>query len=84
MRRFLWQDLLKNTVFYNSDFLILHAILSVCSVYVVGLMIDQLRFVCVEKPLFRWLDNSLWIDKLERKNYEMLHRKKHRENTSSY
>ena len=67
MRRFLWQNLLKNTTFYDSNILILHAFLSVCVVYIVGLAIDQLRIIFIEKPLFRYFENASWIDGLEKK-----------------
>lgn len=67
MRRFLWQNLMKNTTFYDSNILILHAFLSVCVVYIVGLAIDQLRIIFIEKPLFRYFENASWIDELEKK-----------------
>lgn len=59
MRRFLWQDLLNNTSYYDSSFLVVHAILSVILVYVVCVCIDQLRINFLEKPLFRYINLGL-------------------------
>lgn len=55
MRRFLWQDVFENTSYYNSPFLILHAILSVILVYIVCVCIDQLRINLLEKPVFSYI-----------------------------
>lgn len=56
MRKFLWQDVLHNTSYYNSPFLIVHAILSVILVYVVCVCIDQVRIHLLEKPLFSYIE----------------------------
>ncbi len=56
MRKFLWQDVLHNASYYNSPFLILHAILSVILVYVVCVCIDQVRIHLLEKPLFSYIE----------------------------
>lgn len=59
MRHFLWQDLLDVPGQYTSEFLWLHAIMSVLSVYVVCVVIDLLRIRFIEKPLFAWLDKKI-------------------------
>lgn len=59
MRIWLWEDFLKTTNFYNSKFLIVHAIGSVALIYIVCTLIDMLRIKFLEKPLFNKLDNYL-------------------------
>ena len=56
MIRFLWKDVLHNTSYYNSPFLIVHAILSVILVYIVCVCIDQIRIHLLEKPLFSYME----------------------------
>lgn len=56
MRKFLWQDVLHNTSYYDSPLLAVHAILSVILVYVVCVCIDQLRMRFLEKPLFAYIE----------------------------
>lgn len=65
MRQFLWEDLLKNVYFYNSDILILHAICSVIGVYIICAAIDLLRLKFIEKPLFKWFENKGFINKVD-------------------
>lgn len=56
MRSFLWGDVLKNTSFYNSPYLIVHAIISVIGVYSICTIIDWCRIHFIEKPIFRKFD----------------------------
>lgn len=56
MRRFLWRDLLKNTSYYDSPYLIAHAVISVLVVYVACVCIDQCRIHFLEKPLFNYIE----------------------------
>lgn len=56
MRRFLWRDLFKNSTYYDSNYLVIHAIAVVSFVYVVGVIIDQIRIRTIEKPLFAYLE----------------------------
>ncbi|MEG2842777.1 MAG: hypothetical protein RR900_04785, partial [Ruthenibacterium sp.] len=58
MIRFLWQDVLHNTSFYNSPWLIVHAVCSVIGVYVICVAMDYLRIKFLEKPLFDYLDKK--------------------------
>ena len=55
MRQWLWQDVLRNTEFFNSPLLIIHALLSVLGIYIVCTIIDQMRIRFLEKPLFKYL-----------------------------
>lgn len=52
MRRWLWKDLFMNTEYYNSEYLILHAILATFIVYIVCNLIDQFRIIIFEKRIF--------------------------------
>lgn len=63
MRRFLWYDLLNNDSYYGSQYLWLHAILSVMGVYTVCVIIDLLRIRLIERPFFRFLDKNLFLNK---------------------
>lgn len=53
MRQWLWHDILKNVSYFDSPFLVLHAVGSVVGIYLVCTLIDQIRIRLIEKPLFR-------------------------------
>lgn len=63
MRKFLWNDLFKNTKYYNSNLFVVHAIVCTILVFVVCVCIDNLRKKYIEKPLFTKLSR---IDVLQR------------------
>ena len=70
MRQWLWGDLLKNVEMYSSNYLVLHAVVSVIGIYAVCTLIDFLRIQFVEKPFFKlwdkhWEKFSSWFSKLE-------------------
>ena len=52
MRQWLWEDTLKNISFFNSKFLVLHAIGSVIGIYIICTLIDQIRIRLIEIRLF--------------------------------
>lgn len=56
MRQWLWRDVLDNVSYYQSEWLVVHACCAVVGVYVLCTIIDQIRIMIIEKPLFRWLD----------------------------
>lgn len=56
MRQWLWHDTLNNAHFFESPFLIVHALASVSIIYVVCTIIDQVRIFAVEKPFFKVLE----------------------------
>lgn len=56
MRRWLWQDTLKNRKYFNSPYLILHAICAVIGIYVICTAIDILRRKFLEQPIFKLYD----------------------------
>lgn len=53
MRQWLWYDTCRNTAFYDSPYLMIHALVTVGLVYVLCTAIDYLRIQWIEKPLFR-------------------------------
>ena len=59
MRQWLWKDVLDNVGFYSSDFIFMHAILSVFTVFVVCAAIDYIRINTVEKWAFSYIDRIL-------------------------
>lgn len=59
MRQWLWKDVLKNVAFYNSPYLILHAVISVLAVFVICTVIDQIRIRLLENPI----RNFIWKEK---------------------
>lgn len=58
MRHWLWHDTLKNVTFFNSDYLWLHAIVSIALVFAVCCCLDLARQYLFEKPLFKLLDRK--------------------------
>ena len=56
MRNWLWKDVLKNVTYYNSPFLVLHALGAVGGIYLICTVIDQLRIRLIEVPLFKRLE----------------------------
>lgn len=59
MRNWLWRSVLKVTHFYDSNWLVMHALLSVTAIFVICVMIDQLRIKYIEKPFMIKIDNWL-------------------------
>ncbi|MEE0266247.1 MAG: hypothetical protein UD936_11535 [Acutalibacteraceae bacterium] len=52
MRIWLWKDTLKNVEMYSSDWVYLHAILSVTIIFIVCSIIELMRIRFIEKPFF--------------------------------
>lgn len=71
MRRFLWQDLFNNVLFYNSQWLILQAVGAVAGTYIVCLIMDQLRMRFIERPLFSGIEKSHWVSRGNKKVEEL-------------
>lgn len=55
MRQYLWKDVLNNTGYYDSPFLIVHAILSVLIIYFVCTIIDMIRIKYIEKKILKYI-----------------------------
>ncbi|NCC19130.1 MAG: acyltransferase [Bacteroidia bacterium] len=63
MRRWLWNDILKNIEFYNSLWLPLHFFISITLVYLICVGIDYLRILFIENPLFIRLKKISFLNK---------------------
>lgn len=61
MRQWLWCDTLNNVGAYATPYAILHVIVSVVVVFISCVFIDYFRVRCVEKPLFRWINEKFYI-----------------------
>ncbi len=55
-RQLLWGNLFKNNAYFTSDFLWLHAIVTIMSILVIGVVIDKLRERLIERPLLLFYD----------------------------
>ena len=78
MRDWLWVDLLNNVGMYYSQWIILHAVGSVCAIFIICTIIDYLRIRFLEKPFFNWFDKKIdklsnWYQQKERKIFDKLH-----------
>lgn len=61
MRQWLWKDTVNVIGQYNSDYYWLLAISSVLSIFIVCVIIDQIRIRLFEKPLFKVMDRQVNI-----------------------
>lgn len=59
MRRWLWQDVCNNVGFFTSDYLVIHAVGSVVTVFAICVVLDQLRIRFVEIPFFKLYDQAV-------------------------
>lgn len=55
MRNWLWKDMLNNCTMYYSQWWLIHALLSVILVFTFCCLIDQIRIIIIEKPLWNYL-----------------------------
>lgn len=61
MRKWLWNDVFNNVGVYNEHgltYIIGHLVFSVLVIYIVCTIIDQLRLIIVEKPIFSFLERK--------------------------
>ena len=66
MREFLWREVLKVTDFYNSDKLIIYAVLSVLAVYIICSLIELFRNRYIERPFLNKIYTLKLFDKLNK------------------
>ena len=59
MRRWLWQDVCQNVDWLGSVYMPLHAIGCVTAIFVVCIIIDQIRIYAAERPMFKLIDKDL-------------------------
>ena len=71
MRQWLWKDTLQNTQWFQTDYFILHAVLSVIVVFCVCAFLDYLRIKLIERPLMNKYDSLIqrWSQRLETSKY---------------
>lgn len=58
MRWWLWNDVLHNSIVFNSSWCYLHFVGSVICIYIICTCIDLIRINFLEKPFFRWYDKK--------------------------
>ncbi len=65
MRQWLWRDLLRNPKMFSSPWLPVHAVLSVLGIFIICVLVDQVRIRFVEKSFFKWWDMhySHWAER---------------------
>lgn len=56
MRQWLWQDVLQNVTFFDSKWLVIHAVGSVIAIYILCTVIDMIRIRFIENPVFKLYD----------------------------
>ena len=59
MRKWLWEDMFKNVKYYNSNCLVVHAIITIILIYTICTVIDILRIQMIEKPFFDVFDKMM-------------------------
>lgn len=59
MRQWLWRDTLDNVGVFSSDFLEMHALVSVIGIFIVCIIIDYVRIHTLEKWAFKYVDKAL-------------------------
>lgn len=71
---FLWKTLFKNAKYLDSSSLFLHSIITILLVFIGCILIDYLRIILLEKPLFNWLENRDFkvINKIRVKSTKIL------------
>ncbi|MGU8573767.1 acyltransferase family protein [Clostridium perfringens] len=55
---FLWENILKNSNYLYSKYLILHAIISILLVFIICSTIDYLRMKFIETPILKFIDKN--------------------------
>lgn len=59
MRRWLWKDTLNNIGHYNDELFWLHPIIAIITIFLVCIIVDRIRIVLFEKPVFKFLDKNI-------------------------
>jgi len=54
MRKWLWRDMLNNSHWFNTQYFLIHAVTAVIVIYIICVLIDNLRIRFLERPLFQW------------------------------
>jgi len=67
MRSWMWRDVCKNVSMFDSNWFIVHAIVTVILIYVICTIIDLIRINVLEKYFMEWFDKHEWERKINRK-----------------
>lgn len=59
MRHWLWRETLQNANHYGDNHYILYALISVVTVFIICIIIDQIRIHTIEKYTFKQIDKIL-------------------------
>lgn len=59
MRHWLWKDTLQNANHYGDNHYILYALISVIAVFIICIIIDQIRIHSIEKYTFKQINKIL-------------------------
>jgi len=58
LRPFLWQDLFHNNTYYESSYLLIHAVIVILFVFWICTIIDMIRIKLVEKPILKLVERN--------------------------
>lgn len=61
MRQWLWKDVCNNVGFFNSPYLVLHAVGVVLAIFTACTLIDQMRTFLLERLFFKFYDQKVAI-----------------------
>lgn len=59
MRHWLWKETLQNANHYGDNHYILYALISVVTVFIICIIIDQIRIRIIEKYTFKQIEKLL-------------------------
>lgn len=59
MRQWLWKDTFKNMSYFSSEYLWIHFLVTIITIYIICTFIDYLRIVYIETPFFKMIDSKL-------------------------
>ena len=63
MRQWLWYDIFNVKEQYQSDYSILYAVITIAFIFVICIIIDYIRILSIERPLFSYMDKIGIFDK---------------------
>ena len=58
VRPFIWEKVFRNNAYYDSSYLVIHALIAIILVFVICVVIDQIRIKLIEKPFFKFVDKK--------------------------
>jgi surface polysaccharide O-acyltransferase-like enzyme len=58
VRPFIWKNVFQNSAYYDSPYLIIHALIVTFLVFVACVVVDQIRIKLIEEPFFKLVDKK--------------------------